>query len=69
MLISLSLIWAMLIKKIVGFDGSFNFDSTKPDGTYRKLTDVSKLQALGWKHQIPLEKGIRKLYAWYISQQ
>ena len=60
---------AMLIKEIVGFDGGFNFDRTKPDGTYRKLTDVSKLQALGWKHQISLEKGIRKLYGWYTSSR
>ena len=43
------------------------FDSSKPDGTLRKLTDVSKLHALGWHHQIELEEGIDRLYKWYIE--
>ncbi|MGX5820049.1 GDP-L-fucose synthase [Chitinophaga lutea] len=53
---------AQLIQKIVGFEGQLVFDTTKPDGTPRKLMDVSKLHALGWKEQIPLEEGIKKVY-------
>ncbi|MCW5515591.1 GDP-L-fucose synthase family protein [Muriicola sp. Z0-33] len=54
------------IKSIIGFDGSFNFDATKPDGTMKKLTDVTKLNALGWKHKIGLGEGIKLLYEWYL---
>jgi GDP-L-fucose synthase len=53
---------ALLIKKIVGFPGELAFDSSKPDGTPRKLMDVSKLHAFGWKHQIELEDGITAVY-------
>lgn len=53
---------ALLVKKIVGFEGNIAFDHTKPDGTPRKLMDVSKLHDLGWRHQIPLEEGIRLAY-------
>lgn len=53
---------AELIKEIVGFKGQLVFDSSKPDGTPRKLMDVSKLHDAGWEHQISLEKGIRKVY-------
>ncbi len=53
---------ARMIKKIVGYEGELQFDSTKPDGTPRKLMDVSKLHTLGWKATIPLEEGIRKVY-------
>lgn len=53
---------ALLIKKIVGYEGEIKFDSTKPDGTPRKLMDVSKLHSLGWKHKIPLEEGIKLAY-------
>jgi len=55
------------IKKCVGYTGSFNFNTSKPDGTMRKLTNVSKLNALGWKHVVSLNKGIEKMYAWYLS--
>jgi len=55
------------IKKCVGYKGDFNFDTTKPDGTMRKLTDVSKLHALGWKHTFSLDKGVEKMYTWYLS--
>jgi GDP-L-fucose synthase len=48
----------MLVKKIIGFNGELKFDSSKPDGTPRKLLDVSKLHSLGWKHSIELEQGI-----------
>jgi GDP-L-fucose synthase len=53
---------ALLIKKIVGYEGELKFDSAKPDGTPRKLMDVSKLHALGWKHKINLEEGIKSVY-------
>ena len=56
---------AVLIKETIGFSGEIVFDPSKPDGTMRKLTDPSKLNALGWKHQIGIEEGVRRLYAWY----
>jgi len=58
---------ANLIKKEVGYKGSFIFNTLKPDGTMKKLTDVSKLNSLGWKHKISLEKGVEKMYSWYLS--
>ena len=58
---------ARLIAKIVGFTGDFVFDRSKPDGTPRKLVDVSKLNALGWKPRIDLEDGIRDVYRWYLE--
>lgn len=58
---------ARLIKDIVGFDGELVFDATKPDGTMRKLSDVSKLHSLGWKHKISLEDGIKGVYSWYLE--
>jgi GDP-L-fucose synthase len=56
---------ALLIRKVVGFEGEMVFDTTKPDGTPRKLCDVSKLHGLGWRHSTRLEEGIRATYAWY----
>jgi len=53
---------AYLVKKITGFDGAVVFDTTKPDGTPRKLTDTTKLNGLGWKHSIELKEGIQKVY-------
>jgi len=53
---------ALLVKRIVGYEGELNFDTSKPDGTPRKLMDVSKLHALGWKHKINLEEGIAGVY-------
>lgn len=58
---------ASLIKEIVGFKGNLYFNSSKPDGTMRKVTDVSKLHSLGWKHKVELEEGIKKLYEWYLT--
>lgn len=55
-----------LIAGTVGFRGEIRWDSTKPDGTMRKLTDVSKLHALGWRHHIEVEEGVRRLYDWYM---
>src|ERR1700761_8579307 len=54
---------AHLIKNIVGYQGEIVFDKTKPDGTPRKLMDVSYLHSLGWKHKVDLEEGIKKVYA------
>ncbi len=59
---------AELIKTKVGFTGNLVFDKSKPDGTMRKLTDVSKLNALGWKHKISLSEGVNKLYHWYLNR-
>ncbi|MCB0430571.1 MAG: GDP-L-fucose synthase [Flavobacteriales bacterium] len=53
---------ALMIKDIVGFKGELIFDTSKPDGTPRKLMDVSKAHKLGWKHRIPLEEGIKSVY-------
>jgi len=58
---------AETIKKIVGYKGELYFNDTKPDGTMVKLTDPSKLHALGWKHKVKLEEGIEKVYQWYLS--
>ena len=60
---------ALLIKDIVGFSGELTFDTSKPDGTPRKLLDVSKLNGLGWKAGISLRDGIAQTYQWYLAQQ
>lgn len=57
---------AMLIKKVVEFDGEIKFDNEKPDGTPRKLLDVSRVFGLGWRPMISLEDGIKKVYEWYL---
>jgi len=54
-----------LIKQTVGYQGNIVFDSTKPDGTMRKLTDPSKLHSLGWRHKIEIEDGVKKMFDWY----
>jgi len=59
---------ALLIKKIVGFEGELYFNTSKPDGTMIKLTDPSKLHSLGWRHKVSLEDGIRKVYEWYVEK-
>ena len=56
---------AYLIKDIIGYKGDFYFNTSKPDGTMRKVTDVSKLHSLGWRHSVELEDGIKKVYEWY----
>ena len=53
---------SLLIKKIVCYDGEIKYDSSKPDGTPRKLMDVSKIHSLGWKHKTGLEEGIIRVY-------
>jgi GDP-L-fucose synthase len=60
---------AELIKEIVGFDGAIEWDSSKPDGTPRKLLDVSRMTALGWSPSIGLEEGIRSTYEWFLDNQ
>jgi len=59
---------ALLIKKIVGYEGEIKFDTSKPDGTPRKLMDVSKLHSKGWKHTIELEDGIKLAYQDFLSK-
>ena len=59
---------AETIKEVVGFTGAIEWDSSKPDGTPRKLLDVSKITSLGWKPQISLIEGIRSTYLWYQNQ-
>lgn len=58
---------ALLIKKVVGYEGEIEHDLTKPDGTPRKLMDVSKLHGFGWKHKIELEEGLQKVYAEFVA--
>lgn len=60
---------ATLIQEKIGFDGELVFDASKPDGTLRKLTDVSKLHALGWHHKIEIAEGVELLYNWYLDKQ
>ena len=59
---------AEIIKEIIGFKGELYFNADKPDGTMKKLTDVSKLHGLGWKHTVKLESGIEKMYQWYTKK-
>ena len=54
-----------LVVKAVGFEGTVEFDASKPDGTPRKLIDVEKLHSLGWTHKVEIEDGVEKLYKWY----
>ncbi len=56
---------AELVVKTVGFEGELCFDATKPDGTMRKLIDVSKLHSLGWTHKVEIEDGVQRLFDWY----
>ncbi len=60
---------ALLIKGIVGFEGELEFDTSKPDGTPKKLMDVSKLHAAGWKHKVQLEDGIRLAYQDFLNKE
>lgn len=60
---------AMLIKSVVNFEGELAFDASKPDGTPRKLLDVSRLQQVGWTAKTGLHEGIEKAYAWYLKNE
>ena len=59
---------AMLIKKEIGFDGEIRWDASKPDGTMRKLTDVTKLHNLGWHHKVEIDEGVHRMYRWYVGE-
>ena len=58
---------AMLIREVVGFEGELCFDTSKPDGTPRKLMDVSRIHELGWKAQLGLDEGVRQTYMWFLQ--
>ena len=60
---------AELVKTVVGFEGTIVHDLSKPDGTPRKLLDVTRLHAAGWRHRIALEAGVRSTYQWYLEHQ
>ena len=60
---------AALVKQVVGYEGEIVYDSTKPDGTPRKLLDVSRLHSLGWKAKTGLAEGIRLSYEWYLKNK
>ncbi len=60
---------AETMKKVVGFEGALTFDTSKPDGTPRKLIDISRLSNLGWNYSINLEDGLRKTYKWYLTER
>ena len=58
---------AELIMKEIGFKGELRWDRSKPDGTLKKLTDVTKLHSLGWRHKIEIDEGVHRLYQWYLQ--
>lgn len=58
---------AQIVKQTVGFPGEIRWDASKPDGTMRKLCDVSKLHSLGWRHKVELPEGVSRLYHWYLA--
>lgn len=60
---------AETIQQVVGHDGDIVWDSSKPDGTPRKLMDISKMHQLGWKHQVDLKEGLQLTYAWFLANQ
>ncbi len=59
---------ARMVAEVTGFQGRLGFDTSKPDGTPKKLMDVSRLARLGWSASIPLEQGLRETYAWFLAQ-
>jgi GDP-L-fucose synthase len=60
---------AETVRTVVGFTGELVFDASKPDGTPRKLQDVSRMHNLGWQHKVMLEDGIRRTYTWYCENK
>jgi nucleoside-diphosphate-sugar epimerase len=60
---------AHMVAEITGFEGAIETDPSKPDGTPRKLLDVSRLKRLGWQASIELEEGIRQTYAWFCERE
>ena len=59
---------AETIREVVGYSGSLEFDSSRPDGTPQKILDISKIRVLGWTPEIPLKNGLEQVYQWYIEQ-
>ncbi|HEY4016018.1 MAG TPA: GDP-L-fucose synthase [Polyangiaceae bacterium] len=59
---------AEMVRDVVGFEGTIRFDGTKPEGTPRKLLDVSRIHALGWRARIPLRQGLQATYAWFLER-
>lgn len=57
------------MKRVVGFEGKLRFDTSKPDGAPRKLIDVSRLSAIGWRYSVNLEEGLMRTYAWYLETE
>jgi GDP-L-fucose synthase len=60
---------AETIKEVVGYQGKLSFDPTKPDGTLRKLQDVSRMKALGWEAKVALREGLERTYRWFLEHQ
>lgn len=60
---------ARTVAEVVGFEGELRFDTSKPDGTPRKLLDVSRLSAMGWKAQVPLREGLERTYRWFLEHR
>ena len=60
---------ADIIKHEIGYEGEICWDTSKPDGTMRKLCNVDKLHALGWQHSVEIEEGIKRIYKWYLSEK
>jgi GDP-L-fucose synthase len=60
---------AEIIRTVIGFEGELEWDTSKPDGTPRKLLDVSRLHDLGWRHTIDLKDGVRSTYDWYLKNK
>ena len=58
-----------MLVRVIGYEGRLAFDVTKPDGTPRKLMDVSRLAAMGWRPEIGLEDGLRQTYGWFLEHQ
>lgn len=61
--------FAELVADVVGFEGTFAYDTSKPDGTPRKLVDVTRLNSLGWSSQISLREGVERTYAWFLENE
>ena len=55
------------IARVVGYNGEFEFDTSKPDGTPRKVTDITRLRSLGWEPKTQLREGLEKTYAWFLD--
>jgi GDP-L-fucose synthase len=61
--------FANAIRKVVGYEGDLDFDTSRPDGTPRKLLDVALLNGLGWKAQTPLAEGLARYYQWFLENR